>query len=145
MTIDDQTSLTGGCMCGAVRYAISAEPMVVSHCHCGDCRRASGAPFITWITVASDGFAVTAGEPAEFRSSPAVRRGFCAACGTTLCFQNDGHPEEIDVAAASLDDPARVTPQDHLMVGSRLPWIHMADGLPELEGGHWEHGYPAKD
>ena len=47
--------------------------------------------------------------------------------------------------AASLDDPARVTPQDHLMVGSRLPWIHMADGLPELEGGHWEHGYPAKD
>ncbi len=145
MTLDDNTSLTGGCLCGAVRYAITAEPMVVSHCHCRDCRRATGAPFITWITLPSDGFAFTSGKVAEFSSSPAVRRGFCAVCGTTLSYRNIGHPEEVDVAAASLDDPARVEPQDHLMVASRLPWIHMADGLPELDGNHWEHGYPTKD
>ena len=136
--------LTGGCLCGRVRYRITAEPMAVSHCHCTFCRRAAGAPFMTWITLPADGFALTEGEPATYRSSPEVGRKFCGDCGTSLIYLSDAHPEEIDVAAASLDDPARVTPQDHLWSGSMLPWIELADGLPRLEAAHWQHGYPAK-
>lgn len=136
------TELTGGCLCGAVRYRITTEPLVVTHCHCTFCRRAAGAPFITWITVASDGFAWTEGAPAEYRSSAEALRGFCGACGTSLSYCGEGHKEEIDIAAASLDDPERVAPQDHIFVGSMLSWLEFDDGLPRLEGSHWEHGYP---
>ncbi len=139
------TELTGGCLCGAVRYRITAEPMVVTHCHCTFCRRAAGAPFITWITIASDGFAWTEEPPTKYRSSAEALRGFCDVCGTTLSYRGVGHPEEIDITAASLDEPERVTPQDHIWTGTMLSWLKFDDGLPRLEGSHWEHGYPESE
>lgn len=138
------TALTGGCACGAIRCAVSAEPMAVSHCHCADCRRATGAPFITWMTLPSEGFRLTDGTPAVFESSPGVERRFCGACGTTLFYGAVAHPEEIDVSAASLDDPEAVTLDDHLWSGAALSWVKMADGLPRLERAHWDHGYPKR-
>ncbi len=134
--------LTGGCLCGAVRYKVVAEPMCVSHCHCPSCRRAAGAPFITWMTLPGDGYAVTRGEAAVYHSSPGVNRRFCGTCGTTLSYDHDDRTDEIDVAAATLDDPEAVTPDDHIHVGHRLGWLKFDDGLPGLEGDHWDHGYP---
>lgn len=135
--------LTGGCLCGAIRYSIDTDPiLVISHCHCSDCRRATGAPFITWITTTPDGFAYTLGAPATYRSSDTVRRTFCGQCGTTLGYAMDGHDDELDFAAATLDDPALVTPDDHIWAGSMLPWFKFTDDLPRLPGSHWEHGYP---
>ncbi|MBT3333336.1 MAG: GFA family protein [Rhodospirillaceae bacterium] len=69
--------MTGGCLCGAIRYEVSQEPMVTSHCHCRQCRRGSGAPFMTWMTLAPDGFDYTLGTPAIYRSSPGIQRTFC--------------------------------------------------------------------
>ena len=137
--------LHGGCLCGAIRYRVGAEPWAVSHCHCTYCRRATGAPFITWMTLPADGSELTAGEIRHHASTPGVRRGFCGECGTTLTFAGDDHPEEIDVSAATLDDPEAVTPDDHLWSGSRLSWVKLEDGLPRLAEGHWGVGYPRKD
>jgi len=139
------TVYEGGCYCGAVRYRFQVRPLAVSHCHCAMCRRVTGAPFITWITITPETFAWTAKTPAEFESSPEARRGFCATCGTTLSFRSVEHPEEIDISAATLDDPEQVTPDDHLWSGSKLSWIHMEDGLPRLAAGHWGVGYPKRD
>ncbi len=100
---------------------------------------------MTWLTVGSGDFACTEGAPAVYRSSAEVERGFRAACGTTMTYRNDGHPEEVDVSVASLDDPAAVTPQDHIFIASKVPWIHLDDGLPQLAGSHWQHGYPEKE
>jgi len=51
----------------------------------------------------------------------------------------------MDIAAASLDDPASVQPDDHLWVGAMLPWFDFSnDGLAKLEQAHWQHGYPEK-
>lgn len=135
----------GGCFCGAVRYRFHVRPLAVSHCHCAMCRRATGAPFITWMTITPETFSWTKGAPAEYRSTSDVRRGFCPTCGTTLSYANVGHPEEIDISAATLDDPGSVTPDNHLWVGSKLPWISLEDGLPRLEQGHWGVGYPKRD
>jgi hypothetical protein len=135
----------GGCMCGAVRYRFQMRPLAVSHCPCAMCRRATGAPFITWMTITPETFRWTKGEPAEFRSTAEVRRGFCGNCGTTLSFASDAHPEELDIAAATLDEPALVAPDDHLWIGSKLPWIELDDDLPRLERGHWGVGYPQRD
>jgi len=139
------TDHNGGCLCGAIRFRITGVPLCVSHCHCTYCRRATGAAFITWMTMQSEHHEITQGEPTIYSSSPGVRRGFCGACGTTLSYAHDDHPEEIDVSAALLDDQAQVAPDDHIMVTNMVPWLAFADDLPRLDGGHWEVGYPKRD
>ena len=123
--------LQGGCFCGAVRYVADGEVFNSTLCHCSDCRRIAGAPAVAWFSVPMAGLRFSQGNPATFRSSAQVLRGFCATCGTTLTYQHDRYPDEIDIATASLDDPEAVPPQDHTFVQDRLVWMQMAGGLPE--------------
>jgi hypothetical protein len=122
--------LTGGCLCGAIRYRANGTPRHVTHCHCITCRRASGAPFVTWFTVDETAFAWTQGTPVSYRSSASAERSFCPRCGTQLAFREAHRTGEVDVTAASLDDPAALQPQDHTWVSRKLPWIAIEDHLP---------------
>ncbi len=112
--------LAGGCLCGAVADAIDAAPTSVMVCHCATCRRAAGAPSVAWATVPAAGFALTAGAPAEYASSPGVIRTHCAACRTSLTFRRDGG--DIDVTLASLDDPEALPPDYEGWLSHRLSW-----------------------
>jgi hypothetical protein len=100
--------LTGGCQCGAVRYALYREPDRAGVCHCRMCQKAVGGPFMAWANIASDDFAWTRGEPAHFASSSAARRGFCTRCGTPLTFAYIRRPGSIGVTLGSLDTPEAV-------------------------------------
>lgn len=123
--------LAGGCLCGAVRYQLEGAKITdVAHCHCTMCQRAAGAPVVTWVTLPSAALAWTKGAPKIYRSSAEAERGFCASCGGALTFQFTARPEEIDVTAASLDDPDAVTPTSHIWTESKLRWLNLADGLP---------------
>ena len=113
--------LTGGCQCGAIRYALFATPKA-GLCHCRMCQKAVGGPFFAWAMVQSADFAWTQGAPAQYRSSSLARRGFCAACGTPLCFQYDSKPDHIDVSIGSLDTPGAVRPTVALGEESRAAW-----------------------
>jgi GNAT superfamily N-acetyltransferase len=124
----------GGCSCGAIRYRIDARLDDVTHCHCTLCRRSTGAPFVTWLTVPLAAFAFTRGAPASRRSTPAAVRTFCDRCGTALTFRDDARPGEVDVTVGSLDEPERLVPREHVFVASRLPWLGSRDGLPEHPG-----------
>ncbi len=119
----------GGCLCGAVRYEASGEPRNVTHCHCEDCRRSAGAAFVTWASFWQKDFHFMKGETREVEFAGRLR-GFCPMCGTTLTFRSSPATEEIDVTVASFDEPAKVSPGDHIWVEDRLPWIALADGLP---------------
>ena len=132
MTKDREARHTGGCQCGAVRYALYAEPERVHLCHCRKCQRAVGGPFAAFAPVRLADFAWTRGAPAIHRSSETATRGFCAACGTPLSFQHDGG-DWIDVTIGSLDRPEAVAPECHYGVESRLPWLDALDALPRLE------------
>ncbi|MET0983277.1 MAG: GFA family protein, partial [Telluria sp.] len=88
---------------------------------------------VAWFSAHTVALRFSQGDPATYRSSAHVLRGFCATCGTTLTFQDDRYPEEIDVTSASLDDPESMPPQDHIFVVDRLGWMRMADGLPEYQ------------
>jgi hypothetical protein len=134
----------GGCLCGAVRYRVSGQPYHLTHCHCTLCRRAAGAPFVTWFSVPSDGFLVTRGEQVRYRSSPVAVRGFCGRCGTQLTFQRDDTPGEVDITVCSLDDPEALTPEDHTYTRSRLRWVVLGDGLPEHPTMRDDHASDAK-
>jgi len=122
--------LQGGCFCGAVRYVVEGEPFNSTLCHCSDCRRSAGAPAVAWFSARMEQVRFTKGNPATFRSSEQVLRGFCAVCGTTLSYQDGRQPDEIDIATASLDDPEAAPPRDHTFAGERLSWMHADDGLP---------------
>lgn len=124
----------GGCQCGAIRWRGQAPVANLCFCHCESCRRASGAPFVAWGTFSLDGgFAIVRGALALQSSSPRVRRGFCSGCGTTLTYFHADRPGEIDVTLASLDEPGRLAPERHIWVADKLPWVTLADGLPQYQ------------
>ena len=126
-----ETSWSGGCLCGSTRYVASGEPTNLCYCHCTSCRRAFGAPAVPWGTFSAEGFAVTRGELASYRSSPDVTRGFCAHCGTSLTYRNERRKAEIDVALATLDEPDSLAPAAHIWTQDKLPWVSTTD-LPQF-------------
>ena len=127
---DDTKTWAGGCCCGAVRFEIAAEPVLVEFCHCKTCRRASGAPAMAWVGIPVAGFRIVEGEPAGFASSPGVTRGFCARCGTSLSIFSEAFPEEIYVSISALDDPEAFAPEVHIWTSHKLGWFETADALP---------------
>jgi hypothetical protein len=121
----------GGCLCGAVRYRISGEPMGSMVCHCRTCRKASGAPVVAWLSVAKDRFTLT-GPTQRFNSSKNVTRTFCTRCGTGLTYQHQNEPDEVDVTTCSLDDPNAFPPTHHSWLDHDLAWVKFGDGLPSF-------------
>lgn len=120
---------TGGCLCGAVRYEAEGEPYHVVHCHCTDCRKSTGAPFVTWASFQRKNFRFTSGSAQEIEWEGRIR-GFCGKCGTGLIFLMERSADEIDVTVASFDQPENAVPADHVWAEDRLPWIKLADNLP---------------
>jgi hypothetical protein len=125
----------GGCLCGAVRYEAHGIARYLCFCHCESCRRAAGAPVVSWATFARTQLHITRGTLTQYRSSESVLRGFCAACGTSLTYLNQTRAADIDLTLASLDEPQRLAPTAHLWVQDKLPWLAIADGLPQYPAG----------
>src|SRR6201995_533779 len=113
--------LTGGCKCGAIRFALSAPPTKVSICHCRMCQKASGAPFASFAEIEKDDFAWTRGQPSAFRSSSIAERDFCRDCGTPLSFRRLDGPR-IEIMTGAFDRPDRLIPTRQHGTESRLGW-----------------------
>ena len=128
----------GGCACGATRYRAAGVATNLCFCHCRSCRMAGGAPFVAWATFEAARFELTAGRLGEYVSSRPVVRGFCPRCGTALSYRHRDRPNEVDVAIATLDDPAALAPECHIYVSEKLPWLTLGDGLPQHAQGSSE-------
>jgi hypothetical protein len=127
------SDLTGGCLCGAVRYR-AATMSRVGLCHCRMCQKASGAPVVAWLMVPTTAFSFTQGTPVSYRSSPRAVRHFCGACGSQLTSWLDENPSEVDVNLATLDHPEVVVPQYHIYTASQMPWLVIHDDRPRFRG-----------
>jgi hypothetical protein len=121
--------LTGGCQCGAVRFALSAPPVKVSICHCRMCQKATGAPFASFADIPRESFSWTRGKPAAFRSSSIAARDYCADCGTPLSFHRIDGPR-IEIMTGAFDRPDRVIPTQQFGTESRLGWVVGVANLP---------------
>lgn len=121
---------TGGCQCGAVRYALDQQPENVHVCHCRMCQKAVGGPFAVICPVQKTAFRVTRGSISYFHSSDVARRGFCSACGTPLRFE---YPEadDLGVLVGTLDEPDRAPPENQYGNESRVAWYA---GLIQVPG-----------
>lgn len=134
-----ETPFTGGCACGAIRYECSAEPLVMLHCHCRDCQRATGSAHACFVVVPANSFKLTRGMLRHhFTESEALgrqRRGFCAECGSRLTAgeKAEGTSPIVAIDAASLDDSGSFRPQMDVWTSDAQPWVHMNSALPKFE------------
>ena len=128
--------LTGGCQCGAVRYALYAEATGVSICHCRMCQKAVGNYFAAFAGVKRNDFAWTRGKPGAFRSSDVIERDFCRDCGTPLTYRALDK-DRVSVSVGSLDHPDSVHPKKQFGVESRHADFERLSSLPGATTDSW--------
>jgi hypothetical protein len=128
-------SITGGCICGAVRYECSAEPVLTGNCHCRDCQKAGGGAFAPALVVPNEALKIT-GQVKYYDtkadSGNTASRGFCPDCGARLFGKPGAKPQITVILAGSLDDPSWFTPAMDLYTASAQPWDHMNPDLPKF-------------
>jgi hypothetical protein len=126
---------TGGCACGAIRYEVDAEPIVMFNCHCRDCQRTSGGPYTPVVYVPAKAFKITKGSPRYYGTTSQMvghnKRGFCPECGSRL---SGGATEQGQgITASSLDDPTLFKPQFEIWTSDAQPWDHMDPKLLKFD------------
>ena len=130
----DFAPITGGCLCGALRYEAAAEPIYAGLCYCADCRKASGSAFIPFIGFRAADLVIT-GEALRSHvpsfSGGTATRNHCAHCGGLVFGGIHGETDEHTVYAGSLDDPSRFEPKVALFVRDRPAWAEVKANLTE--------------
>lgn len=134
--------ITGGCVCGAVRYESAAAPIVMLKCHCRDCQQITGGPYVPAVLFPAKAFRLTQGT-LRYHLTPRSKggrhkRGFCADCGSRITGgESETSGKMIGVLASSLDDPSWFQPAMEIFTVDAQPWDPLDPTLPKHEG------YPA--
>ena len=127
--------ITGGCLCGAVRYQISAPAIDVVYCHCRMCQRFTGGQIVAGAFFPIEAFRFTQGDLKYYKSSPIAERGFCADCGSSMIYRTLVKALRADlywVLLGSLDNPENFVPTMHFGIESQMPWLDVHDDLPRV-------------
>lgn len=119
----------GGCLCGAVRYAASGDPVFVGVCHCQDCQKFSGGAFAIIVAmpkpaVSVEGALSTFTKPGD--SGKSIHRRFCPNCGSSVLDEADALPDVVMFAAGTLDDASWVQPRMQIYCDSAQPWVQLS-------------------
>lgn len=123
-------SISGGCFCGDIRFEAIGPERFACFCYCESCQRAAGAPVVAWATYARDTFVVTQGTMHWHTSSPGVTRGICGNCGSSVTYENEKRPVDIDITLNCLDDPTAPTLKAHIWTEDKQPWFPISGDLP---------------
>jgi hypothetical protein len=120
--------ITGGCLCGKVRYSANAEPAFVGICHCTDCQKFSGSAFAVVVGVPEAGFSVQ-GKLATYSKTgdtgKLVERRFCPECGSSIVEATATMPGIPMIFSGTLDDPSWVKPAMQLFCDSAQRWVQL--------------------
>jgi hypothetical protein len=130
---------SGGCQCGAVRFAFSVRPDNPCLCHCRMCQKQVSGPFAAWTGAHRDHFRVTRGTVAHFKSSADALRGFCRDCGTPLTYEAQSRPR-VEVAIGALDRHAEIRPVHNVGTEAMEPWLADITHLPSTQTGEGDNG-----
>ena len=127
-------TVNGSCLCGAIEFELQLPSKWCAHCHCGMCRRAHGAGYVTWVGFESDRFELLTGDHhlQWYESSPGARRGFCSTCGSTMLFESTRWPGETHVALACIDDPIDREPASNAYMDNHVGWMPINHGLTRV-------------
>ena len=134
--MSDDSKITGGCMCGAVRYEATGDTFGVNHCHCRSCRKHTGAAVVTLVGFMADRVRFSGDARKIYESSPGVGRAFCGKCGTPLTWEGvsstRGGPI-FEIHISTFDTPEVLVPTVHSFYPERILWMDIADNLPRYE------------
>ena len=130
--------LTGGCLCGAIRYSISAPVAELRACHCRNCQRASGAAGTVGAVVPAEAFRITQGKPKRYSavadSGRTLHRHFCPDCGSPLYSLREQMPELIVVRAGTLDDSSGLKISTNIWTKSARSWAYIDPATKQFPG-----------
>jgi hypothetical protein len=130
-------TLSGSCSCGAVKYRLASPPMFVHCCHCRDCQRQTGSAFVLNALIESGRVEILSGETRPFPQPTSSGRAHiihrCPACGTALWSTYGGRDAIFFVRAGTLDEPSALSPDVHIYIRSKQPWVTLPDGVPAFE------------
>jgi len=133
----DGTRISGGCLCGAVRYEASEPPSFMGHCYCADCRKASGSGFIPFMNFPARALRFT-GEVMQFRSKAAsgreAVRNFCARCHSLVFGGDIGASDWHTIYAGSLDEPSLFAPSLAIFGQGKPDWAVVPAGVAVFPG-----------
>lgn len=130
-------SMTGGCLCGAVRYVTNSEPVTTRICWCRVCQSfAAGNGSVNVVFPASKVVitGVTADHASVADSGRHMHRRFCPRCGVHLFSEAEARPEILVVRAGTLDDPSKVVPEANIWTASAPAWALLDARLPSFAG-----------
>jgi hypothetical protein len=132
------TPLTGGCLCGAIRYSVSVPITELRACHCTHCQRASGAGGSVNAVIPSAAFTLTQGTPKRYAgtadSGRTLYRDFCGECGSPIYSQRATVPETLVLRAGTLDAPGDMRITAHIWTRSARPWSTIDPACAQFPG-----------
>ncbi len=128
--------ITGGCLCGGVRYAYDGEIQEISMCHCSMCRKAQGSAYLAVGPIDSARFEITQGLDLlkEYRGVPDKARVFCSRCGSPIYSARDDLPNVKRLRLGTVETPFECVNRYHTHVDSKAAWETITDGLPQYPG-----------
>lgn len=130
--------MEGGCECGATRYEITGEPVIVYVCHCTTCQTQSGSAFGMAARFLVDDFRLTKGTLSSFQrpgtQGHTFTNSFCPKCGTRIHHVTSRFPLVVSLKPGTLDDTSWLRPTDHLFTRSAQPWVKIPDDAEAHEG-----------
>ena len=130
-------TVTGGCLCRAVRYEIDAEPLTTRVCWCRTCQAFGAGSAAVSVCFPSVAIRIQ-GEPYDYvsiaDSGNVMHRRFCPRCGVHLFSEAETRPHLIFVRAGSLDDPEIAKPSCTIWVAKAPSWACIDARLPQIEG-----------
>jgi hypothetical protein len=125
--------LTGGCLCGGVRFEVDEPPISASYCHCTRCQRRTGTAASPSVRIVPGSLRVTAGEDLirAFQPPDGFAKVFCSNCGSALWGQNPKNPDALSVRMAAFDEDPGIRPSYRQFVAYAAAWEAIPDdGLP---------------
>ena len=131
-----EPSLTGGCLCGGVRFEVSERPVWASYCHCTRCQRRTGTAASVQARLVPGSLRVVSGDDLLRAYEPAdgFAKFFCSACGSALWSRNPADPDVVAVRLGAFDGDPGVRPQHRQYVAYAAPWEPIPDdGLPRYD------------
>ena len=130
--------MQGQCLCGGIRYEVTALEPKMGHCHCTMCRKFHGAAFATFGEVKAENFRWLLGQELlqSYVAENKTSRQFCKNCGSSLIFiAVDSDQSVIEFSLATLDSEPTRQPDVHVYTAHKAPWYEITDNLPQFDNG----------
>ena len=130
------SEFTGSCHCGEISYTFSGEPLRQVNCHCKNCRKTSGGPYLANIFVSEDNLLIK-GSPKVYQhladSGNQMTKKFCGNCGAQMFSLGSGRPGIVNIRGGTIDNLEIIQPTINIFVSSKIPSTPLNESLSTFE------------